>query len=158
MIYSEVITGSLLTEIKELNKEFYGNAVLEWYIDPKVSDAKCIYYRNTEGKIKGYALVTCISEPYYNALVNGDSIDKINIDYDLYVKQSDYWYLNSIVVAKENRQEGIGTQIMEELMKIPFKHLCAFTVSEGGKALLSKYLNVVCQISATCFILEKQEK
>ncbi len=58
------------------------------------------------------------------------------------------------MVAKSEQQKGIGTQLLKCLMEHPFEHLCAVTISEAGKALLSKCLTVKEQISENCFILE----
>ena len=154
MVQLETITDKLIKEIKELNKEFYGNAVLEWYINPNILNTLCACYRNEQGELKGYIFATCISELYYKALIKGEYIEELEDKYVLYVKESPYWYISSVVVAKSEQQKGIGTQLLKCLMERPFEHLCAVTISEEGKALLSKCLTVKEQISENCFILE----
>ena len=156
MIQVEKVTDDLLREIKELNKDFYGNAVLEWYINPNILNAVCVCYRDTNGILRGYIFVTCISELYYKALIKGDYIEELEDKYILYVKQSPYWYISSVVVDREYQRKGIATQLLNTLMQHPFEHLCAVTVSKEGKALLSKCLDVKEQISENCFILEKE--
>ena len=156
MIKIEQITDGLLEEIKALNKDFYGNAVLEWYINPNITSALCACYRNECNELKGYIFATCISELYYKALIKGDYIEELEDKYVLYVNNSPYWYISSVVVDKKYQRQGIGLQLLDCLLEYPFEHLCAVTVSKAGKALLSKRLDIKEQISDGCFILERE--
>ena len=154
MLQQETVTDKLLQEIKELNKDFYGNIILEWYVNPNIYTAKCICYRNKQKQLKGYILVTCISKLYYQALVKGVYTDELDTNYILYVPNSAYWYITSVVIAKEEQHKGIATQLLAYLLQYPFEHICAITVTKEGNLLFSKYLNKIEQLSEECFIFE----
>ena len=141
-------TYATLQEVKKLDDTFYGCSLdLEWYIDRYLNKNSCILLYDND-KLIGYFMAVPVKRKLYKAICRGITAGDIDLNHDLFVKKSRYYYLASVIIDSEYRGQGLGTFLAEKFFT-DFKprHWCAITVSKGGSALLKERTNKFKQVN-----------
>ena len=144
------ITTDIIEQIIEIDKKFYLNFDYDreksWYYQRYLDKNKifCLYVND---KIVGYFLFYKISKTLFYDILNlkygGDynfPLSEINV-------KSNYYYMPSVIVAKEYQQYSfllLRKLISEAYLK---KHLVVITVSEKGRCLAKNRLQFIGNVN-----------
>lgn len=136
------MSRQVIETIAEIDKEFYPNLNLSWYLD-RYCDKNEIFLLNVNDKIVGYFLFVEISQNLFNDIYNLKYDDDYNFPIqDLNVK-SGYFYMPSVFVQKRFRQFAIPL-LRRLYVEVQTKEkLIVITVSKEGKRMASKFLTFV---------------
>lgn len=145
--------------IKSIDEIFYKDdrLTLQWYIERYNENHDGILLINEENINVGYLVCVPIKEELYNQFVTGMLSDDVEVDPQMFIKESKYNYIVSTVIFENYRRKGYGTKMLEELMKdSDGKNYCAISVSSEGYKLLKKKLDVTKKVNDTVYAFEKK--
>jgi len=146
-IKEEFFTDETLKKIMKFDSDvFYEDYHLteEWY-KARYKPHHSMFVAYYKKYIIGYVCAVPIEEKLYDTIVSGILTDDINVNPNLFVKDSKFIYLPSVVIAEQFRNKGIGSRLMEKVIsKYKNKFLCCITISGGGYNLADKYMNKAC--------------
>jgi len=135
---------------------FYGNMNLtkEWYkMRYKSYHSIFTVYDNSvtfcDGTCKfiGYIAAIPITKELYDTISSGIIYDDINVNPNMFLKQSQYVYIPSIVLDEKYRNLGIGSMLFKKVLEKYNNHfLCGITISKNGFNLFKKYMQHKCNI------------
>lgn len=145
--------------IKSIDEIFYKDdrLTLQWYLERYNENHDGILLINEENISVGYLVCVPIKEELYNQFVSGMLSDDVEVDPQMFIKESKYNYIVSSVIFEKYRRKGYGTKMLEELMKDSVdKNYCAISVSPEGYKLLRKKLDVIKKVTDKVYAFEKR--
>lgn len=133
-------TEDLLQEIMAVDSYVY-HIGLNWYVRRYVGKEFALLY--DEDGVAGYAVAVPIAKPMYDALVSGVVVNDIDLNEEMFLSQSDYYYLASAVVIPMYRKKGWGNQLVDTALNHIKGQCVALVVSEAGEKLAKRHLTKV---------------
>lgn len=149
------LTRENLLRIQELDDLFYKDAItgIKWYLERYNKNHFAYVLLDENGKYYGYVMALPIKKELYDAITNGIITNDLHINPKMFVNESKYYYIYSIVLLKKYRKKGFGTKLLNELLKeISKKNYCVLTITKDGYNLFKKYLNIKLKINETTYI------
>ena len=142
------INRSILERVKAIDEQFYTESklTLDWYLE-RYKEYHVITLLYDDDKIVGYLLCVPIKKELYDDIMNGKLTNDIDVSHDMFVKDSLYNYIVSIVIDKEYRNNKYAYRLLDNLIIKKGNKYCALTVSEAGKKLASKYMKKVLDVN-----------
>ena len=152
-----------LQDVIDLDFAAYKDSHLkkEWYKERynKTKSDLIICYNSELDDVIGYIMVSPIKEDLYKAIINGVLGGDIDINPEMFVDKSDYYYISSCVIRDEYQKQGLGSFLMRTVTrKYQNKYLCAISISEGGYKILSKYLKIQWTIPNNKYVFINKKK
>ena len=149
------LTKDNLLKIKSIDETFYkSNLDINWYLE-RYTNKHNGYLLYDNNKVVGYIVSVPIKKELYDALVNGVLLNDININPDMFIEDSYYNYIVSIVILEEYRYQGMGNLLLEALLNNVKNGLyCALTISKEGSILANKYMNLKLKINDEVSVYE----
>ena len=138
------LTEEVLQEIRKIDLQFYPNiGPIDWYL-ARYKPWHTAFVAMDEGKIVGYVASLPARKQLYDAIVNGVLIDDLGINPDMFLEESEYYYLGAILLKEEYRGKHIGRQLLDAFMnKYGDKKICLIAVSREGYHLVEEYFSLV---------------
>ena len=143
--------------IRNIDVTFYKDPrlTIDWYMERYNENHTGILLLNEENQNVGYLVCVPIKKELYDQFVSGMLADDVEVDPDMFLKESKYNYIVSTVILDGYRKKGYGTQMLEHLMKdSKGKNYCAISVSREGYLLLNKKLEVKKKVNDTVYAFE----
>ena len=137
---------SLLREIRELDHQCYNNINIpyKWY-KYRYIDLEGILVARIDNRIIGYCSIIGIDRQILNLMKDGMFIDDYSISHKAYKKlyEVDTFYLSSIVVLPEERNKGIGENLLKEAIDNISNYskeyeIVALAISDSGLKVTEK--------------------
>ncbi len=149
------LTKDNLLKIKSIDETFYkSNLDIDWYLE-RYTNKHNGYILYDNDKAVGYIVSVPIKKEFYDALINGVLLNDININPNMFIEDSYYNYIVSIVILEEYRHQGMGNLLLETLINNAKKGLyCALTISKEGSILANKYMNLKLKINNEVSVYE----
>lgn len=156
-IKEENLNRSVLESIISLDKSFYNDKelTLNWYLERYKEYHKVILLYD-DNKIVGYLLSVPIKKELYDAITNGIVTNDININPSMFVKESLYNYIVSILIDKDYRNNGYADELVNTLMNNSNGKYCALTISKEGYTLANKYMDLKLKINDDISVFVKE--
>ena len=151
------LTKTNLIKIQEIDKIFYkeDTLTLDWYLERYNEKNKGIFLID-RGIIVGYLVFVPINYRLYEAIINGVLINDYYINPNMFVKKSDYNYVNSCVILEEYRGKGYGTLMMKKMLEEVKGKICTLTVTKQGYYLAKKVFNLKMKINDSVSVFEQE--
>ena len=142
------LTEEILQEIRKIDLQFYPNiGPIDWYL-ARYKPWHSTFVAMDQGQIVGYIASLPARKELYDAILNGVLIDDLGINPDMFLEESEYCYLGSILLKAEYRGRNIGRQLLDAFMnKYGDKKICLIAVSKEGYHLAEQYFSLVKEIS-----------
>ncbi len=141
--------SNTLMEVRDFDKSnFYGQLNLNpsWYLSRYLRKTAFIAYAPFQ-EIVGYIATVPIKKELYDTIVNGIIFDDIYVNPHLYIEDSHYIYIPSVLVQTGYRDKQLGSTLIEKVLdKYKNKSICCITISIGGYRLAKKYFTHKCNI------------
>lgn len=132
------LTKDNLEKIYKIDRSFY-KLDISWYLD-RYNENNSAYVLVDNEKYVGYILSIPIKESLYKALYDGVLIDDTNINPNMFIKESKYYYIVSCVILTDYKNKGYGSKLMEYVIKDNVGKYISLSLSDDGFQLLNKYL------------------
>lgn len=134
------LTKDILEEIRKIDLEVYKNiSGIDWYLN-RYKPRHSAFVAMDKNRIIGYVTVVPVQRVLYEAILNGVLVDDLGINPNMFVRDSEYMYASSIVIAKEYRKQSISGQLVEMLTdRFKGKKICLMSVTEEGRRLAGHY-------------------
>ena len=111
------LTKDNLLKIKSIDETFYkSNLDIDWYLE-RYTNKHNGYILYDNDKAVGYNVSVPIKKELYDALINGVLLNDININPNMFIEDSYYNYIVSIVILEEYRHQGMGNLLLEITQK-----------------------------------------
>lgn len=149
------LTKDNLLKIMELDKTFYHDDKLteEWYFERFKEFYEGIGLYDGE-KLVGYLVAAPISQKLFNEIKEGKYTNDIDFDPKEFIKQSDYYYIDSILILPEYRNNSYSLKMINSLN--PNKTYIAITVSKEGYYLAKIYMKEIKELNKTAHIFVRE--
>ena len=149
------LTKDNLLKIKSIDETFYkSNLDIDWYLE-RYTNKHIGYLLYNNDKAIGYIVSVPIKKELYDALVNGVLLNDTNINPDMFVEDSYYNYIVSIVILEEYRHQGFTKLLLANPLNNAKDGLySALTISKEGSILASKYMNLKLKINDKVSVYE----
>lgn len=156
-IKEENLNRNILESIISLDKSFYNDKelTLNWYLERYKEYHKVILLCDDD-KIVGYLLGVPIKKELYDAITNGVITNDIYVNPNMFVKESLYNYIVSIVIYEKYRNKGYANKLMNTLMNNLNGKYCTLTISKAGYVLASKYMDLKLIIDDNISVFVKE--
>ena len=150
------LTKDNLLKVINLDKTFYHDKELteSWYFERFKSSYEGIGLFDNDNLV-GYLITSPINKELYDEIKSGKYDNDIKFDPKFYEVESEYYYINSILILEPYRNKGYGLQMIKRLN--PNKNYIAITVSKEGYYLAASYMNEVLKINDSTFIFTKEK-
>ena len=142
------LTKEVLEEIRKIDLQFYPNiGPIDWYL-ARYKPWHSAFVAMDEGKIVGYIASLPARKELYDAILNGVLIDDLGINPEMFLKESEYYYVGSILVKTEYRGRSISKQLLNAFIrKYGDRKICLIAVSKEGYRLAEHYFSLAKEIS-----------
>ena len=150
------LTKENLIKIKEIDDTFYDkdNISIEWLFERYKDTYKGLVLCDKE-KIVGYITAVPIKKELYDTIINGVIVNDLQINPNMFVDESNYYYIVSIVIKKEYRGKGFGSKMLKLILENKNKNYCVLTISDDGYNLIKKYMNLKTKVYKNIYVFER---
>ena len=149
------LTKENLLKIQDLDDSFYKNNItgINWYLERYNKNHFAYVLVDENGNYGGYVMGIPIKREFYDAITNGVITNDLYINPKMFVNESNYYYIYSIIIQEKYRNKGYGTKLLEKLLNdIENKNYCVLTISKNGYNLFIKYLDIKIKINNDMFV------
>lgn len=149
------LTKENLLKVMEIDKTFYHDKELtkEWYFERFRESYEGIGLYDGE-KLVGYLIACPIDKKLYNEIKLGKYDNDTMFNPKDYVEESDYYYINSILILDKYRNHEYSLKMIEKLN--PNKNYIAITVSKMGYIVASQYMKEELKINNSTYIFTNE--
>ena len=129
--------------VKSLDDEisFFTCVDISWY--DRYSSESYIYLLKDDEDIVGYLHGSYITKKLYDSFLNGEIINDYLIDKKEYLNNSNYIYIDSVVIKEKYRNKKYGSLLSEMFLNDNNdKKIVALTISKLGFKLFKKYFKL----------------
>lgn len=150
------LTKDNLIKIKQIDDTFYkkDNITLEWLLERYKDTHKGLLLFNQD-KVVGYIVAVPIKKELYDTIVNGVITNDLQVNPNMFVDESDYYYIVSCVILKEYRGKGYGNKMLKLILENKEKNYCALTISEDGYNLVKNHMDLRTKVCKNIYVFEK---
>lgn len=150
------LTKDNLIKMKQIDDTFYkkDNITLEWSLERYNDIHKGLLLFNQD-KVVGYMAAVPIKKELYDTIVNGVITNDLQINPNMFVDESDYYYIVSCVILKEYRGKGYGTKMLKLILENKEKNYCTLTISEDGYNLVKSHMDLKTKVYKNIYAFEK---
>ena len=143
------MTKEVLEIIREFDLQFYPNiGPIDWYL-ARYKPWHTSFVAMDDGKIVGYLTSLPARKELYDAILSGVLIDDIGINPDMFLKESEYRYVESMVIRAEYRGRNISEQLFDAYFdRYGGKKACAIAVNTEGHHLAEHYFGLAKELSS----------
>ena len=143
------MTKEVLEIIREFDLQFYPNiGPIDWYL-ARYKPWHTSFVAMDDGKIVGYLTSLPARKELYDAILSGVLIDDIGINPDMFLKESEYRYVESMVIRAEYRGRNISEQLFDAYFdRYGGKKACAIAVNTEGHHLAVHYFGLAKELSS----------
>ena len=142
------MTKEVLEIVREIDLQFYPNiGSIDWYL-ARYKPWHTSFVAIDAGEIVGYLTSLPARKELYDAILSGVLIDDIGINPDMFLKESEYRYVESIVIRTEYRGRNISEQLFDAYFdRYGDKKACAIAVNTEGYHLMEHYFSLAKELS-----------
>lgn len=135
------LTKENLIKIKEIDNTFYTkeNISLDWYLERYTEKHSAILLLDKD-EIVGYIISVPIKKELYDTIMNGVIINDLQINPQMFIDESEYYYIVSCVILEKYRFKSYASKMLEKILNKEKKY-CALTITTSGYHLVEKYMN-----------------
>lgn len=154
-IIKQQLTKDILKNVRKIDKDFYhsNKLTLEWYLE-RYKPYHHGYFLYNNDQLVGYVITVPVTKNLYDTLINGVLIDDIDINPKMFIEESNYHYLVSIVLKKKYRHQGYAKAMFKKLMEENLPHLCSMIVSQEGYLLSCQFLKETYRVNEKIAIFQ----
>lgn len=148
-----------LIKIKEIDNIFYNEDILtlDWYLERYNENHKGILLFDND-RCVGYLVSVPVKKELYDTIINGVITNDLYINPDMFVNESKYNYIVSIVLLEDYKNKGYGCQMLNNLFDNGKGNFCALTITNDGYKLANKYMNLIMNINSEVSVFKKEIK
>ena len=130
------MTKEVLEIIRGIDLQFYPNiGSIDWYL-ARYKPWHTSFVAMDDGEIVGYLTSLPARKELYDAILSGVLIDDIGINPDMFLKESEYRYVESMVIRTEYRGRNISEQLFDAFFdRYGGKKACAIAINKEGYRL-----------------------
>ena len=142
------MTKEVLEIIREIDLQFYPNiGPIDWYL-ARYKPWHTSFVAMDDGEIVGYLTSLPARKELYDAILNGVLIDDTGINPDMFLKESEYCYVESMVLKVEHRGRNISKQLFDAFIgRYGDKKTFAIAINKEGYHLAEQYFSLVKELS-----------
>ena len=141
------MTKEVLEKIREIDLNVYPNiGPIDWYL-ARYKPWHTALAAMAGGEIVGYIASLPARKELYDAIINGVLIDDLGINPDMFLKESEYRYIGSVVLKPEYRGRNIGRRLLDAFIETHGdKRVCMIAVSKAGHRLAEHYFTLAKEL------------
>ena len=155
-IKQHIMTEEILKIILQIDKTFYTDFDydLDWYKERYLGKnlAYLLYDKNT---CVGYVVCVGVRSNLYRAFKNGVLRGDYDINPNMFVENSKYNYLSSIVILEKYRQKGYGKKLLKTVFENVIGNIVCLTISDEGFNLVHKNMKQLHKIDEKTYVFER---
>ena len=152
------LTKDNLEKIKNIDDTFYkgkNKSKIDWYLNRYTSNHFAYVIKDDNDNYIGYIGAVPIKKELYEAFIKGVLINDIDINPQMFVEKSKYFYIISFVILEEYRHQGLGLKLIKNIIKTIDKgRYIALTVSKEGEVTAKKFMHLKKQINDDIAVFE----
>ncbi|GEM_PF-2473807 len=135
------LTKENLIKIKEIDNTFYTKESinLDWYLERYNKNHSAILLLDGD-KVVGYIISVPIKKELYDTIINGVIINDLQINPQMFINKSEYYYIVSCVILEKYRSKGYASKMLEKILNKEKKY-CTLTITTSGYHLVERYMN-----------------
>lgn len=152
------LTKENLIKIKQIDDTFYkkDNITLEWSLERYKGTHKGLVLLDQD-KVVGYVVAVPIKKELYDTIVNGVIINDLQINPNMFITESNYYYIVSSVILKEYRGKRYGTKMLKRILENKEKNYCVLTISEDGYNLVKNHMILKTHVYKEIYAFERRK-
>ena len=141
------LTKDVLEQIREIDLQVYPNiGLIDWYL-ARYKPWHSAFVAMDNGKIVGYVASLPARKELYDAILNGVLVDDLGINPDMFLKESEYCYVGSVVLKAAYRGRNISRQLLDAFAgRYGDKKVCLIAVSQAGYHLAEHYFSLAKEL------------
>ena len=146
-----------LIKIKEIDNIFYNEDILtlDWYLERYNENHKGILLFDND-KCVGYLVSVPVRKELYDTIINGVITNDLYINPNMFITESKYNYIISIVLLENYKNEGYGSKMLNKLFNNVNGCFCALTITEDGYKLANNYMDLIMSINSKVSVFKKE--
>ena len=111
------LTKENLIKIKEIDNTFYTkeNISLDWYLE-RYTEKHSVILLLDKDEIVGYIISVPIKKELYDTIINGVIINDLQINPQMFIDESEYYYIVSCVILEKYRFKGYASKMLEKIL------------------------------------------
>lgn len=141
------MTKEVLEKIREIDLKVYPNiGPIDWYL-ARYKPWHTALAAMEGGELVGYIASLPAKKELYDAILNGVLIDDLGINPDMFLKDSEYCYVGSVVLKPEYRGRNISRRLLDAFIETHGdKKVCLIAVSREGRIIADHYFSLAKEL------------
>ena len=142
------MTREALESIRDIDLQFYPNVdPIDWYL-ARHKPWHTSFVATDNGEIIGYLAFLPARRELYDAILNGVLIDDSGINPDMFLKESEYFYVESLVLKAQYRKMNISRRLFNAFFdRYGDKKAITIALSQEGYRLAEHYFSLAKALS-----------